>query len=153
MFSRIICMTESGCHEERSADMVIGRLQAVQDELGYIPRESLVEIGKEFDVPLSKLYGIVTFYSFFKLERSARNLIQVCDGTACHVQGAEKISKKLSEKLGVKEGEATSDGRFCFETVRCLGMCSSAPVIKIVDEVHPKVEEDALDSILDEQDE
>ncbi|MFP4189732.1 MAG: NAD(P)H-dependent oxidoreductase subunit E [Candidatus Woesearchaeota archaeon] len=129
---------------------VIERLQRIQIEYGYLPKESLVAMSKEFDIPLSKLYGIVTFYSFFKLNKGAENKIQVCDGTACHVHGAEDLTKKLTEILGIEDGEVTEDGKFSLETVRCLGMCASAPIIRINDEVYPKVDIENVKSIIDE---
>lgn len=126
------------------------RLQEVQQDKGYIPERSVVEIGKEFDIPLSRIYGIITFYSFFKLKKGAKNKIHVCNGTACHVQGAEKLAKKVSETLGVGEDQVTEDGKFSYEIVRCLGMCASAPIIRINDEIYPKVKEEDIESMLDE---
>jgi len=128
---------------------VIKRLQGLQKADGYISREKLVELGKEVNMPLSELYGIITFYSFFKLNKAAKNVIQVCDGTACHVRGSEPLMEEVQKILNITPGQMTPDGKFSIDIVRCLGMCASAPVVKINDDVHPKVSREQIKSILD----
>ena len=124
-------------------------LQDLQKKDGYISKEQLESVSKEKNIPLSKLYGIVTFYSFFKLDKAAKNIIQVCDGTACHVRGSEKLMRAVTDTLQIKEGEMSEDGNFSVEVVRCLGMCASAPLIKINDDVHPKVEPEKIKELID----
>ncbi|MFW6231392.1 MAG: NAD(P)H-dependent oxidoreductase subunit E [Nanoarchaeota archaeon] len=132
-------------HEKKE---VIRMLQELQQKDGYLSREKLVEVGNETGMPLSEIYGIVTFYSFFKLNKAAKNIIQVCDGTACHVRGSEKLIDEVKAQLGIGEGEMTEDGTFSMEVVRCLGMCASAPLIKINDDVHPKVSKDQVKDLI-----
>lgn len=130
-------------------DNMIEKLQQIQDEKGFLPKESLVNIAKEFNISLTKLYGVITFYSFFKLNKGAKNKIQVCNGTACHVRGAEDLTKKITEVLNIEEDEVTENGVFSLEVVRCLGMCASAPLIRINDEVFPKLKVESIKQIID----
>jgi NADP-reducing hydrogenase subunit HndA len=128
---------------------VIKRLQELQKSDGYISREKLVDLGKEVNMPLSELYGIVTFYSFFKLNKAAKNVIQVCDGTACHVRGSEPLMDEVQKLLNITHGQMTPDGKFSMDVVRCLGMCASAPLLKINDELYPKIKPEDIKSILE----
>lgn len=106
-------------------------LQEVQDHLGYLPHWSLDYIARQTGIRPAKIYGVVTFYTQFHLEPRGRFLIMVCQGTACHVNGANRILEALEDELGLKEGETTADGNFTLETVACLGCCSLSPVITI----------------------
>jgi NADH-quinone oxidoreductase E subunit len=111
-------------------------LQAAQDAYGFLPRPVLEEISKRLGVPLSRVYGVVTFYSQFYLERRGRNIIRCCDGTACHVRGTPNIVRALEEKLGVSAGQTTEDYSFTLEVVYCLGSCALAPVVVVNDRIH-----------------
>lgn len=128
---------------------LIAALQGVQDKEGYISKTNIANIAKALGVPTSKVYGVVTFYSLFKLKEAATYTVFVCEGTACHVRGAPKVIEALEKNLGVKTGEMTSDRLFSIEIVRCLGLCASAPLIKINDEVYPKISIDDIPKILD----
>jgi NADH:ubiquinone oxidoreductase subunit E len=114
-------------------------LQKIQESEGYISPENIREVGKTMNIPFAEVYGVVTFYSFFKLTKNSKYTVYVCDGTACHVRGSEKLIKEIKETLKVKEGEITPDGLFSYQIVRCLGLCASAPLMKINDEVYPKL--------------
>ena len=114
-------------------------LHRVQQTFGYIPREVAFEVADELKVPLAKIYGVVTFYNFFKLKKPGRNQIQVCLGTACYLKGGEDIVKELEGILGVGLNTATPDGEFSVEAVRCIGCCGLAPVMTINGEVFGKV--------------
>ena len=103
-------------------------LQKAQDIYGYLPREVLEEIARGMRVPLSRVYGVVTFYSQFYLTRRGRHIIRQCDGTACHVRGSAKIVDVMEKDLSIKAGETTPDYRGTFEVVYCLGSCGLAPV-------------------------
>jgi len=107
---------------------VIPVLQKAQEVFGYLPREVLEEVAEGMGVPLSQVYGVVTFYSQFYLTRRGRHIIQQCDGTACHVRGAAKIIDAIEKDLGIKAGETTPDYRVTYEVVYCLGCCALAPV-------------------------
>ena len=123
-------------------------LQQVQEHVGYLPPEALEAISKEMKIPLSELYGITSFYSFFSMVPKGKYVIQVCLGTACYVKGAERLIKTMKKDFGLEPGGITPDGRFSLETVRCLGCCGLSPVIAIGDDVHRKVKGGDLKDIL-----
>jgi len=114
---------------------VIPVLQKAQEIYGWLPAEVLEVISREMRVPLSRIYGVVTFYSQFYLTRRGRHIVRQCDGTACHVKGAARIVDALESHLGIKAGETTPDYRVTFEVVYCLGSCGLAPVAMIDDKV------------------
>jgi len=114
---------------------VIPVLQKAQAIYGYLPTEVLQHVSKRLGVPLSQIYGVATFYAQFYLQRRGRNVVRVCDGTACHVRGAAKIIRALEDELGIKAGETTSDYRVTMEVVYCLGSCGLSPVAVINDQV------------------
>jgi NADH-quinone oxidoreductase subunit E len=113
--------------------VLIPVLQRVQEVYGYLPAEALEAIAKGLGVPLSQVYGVVTFYSQFYLTRRGKHVIRMCDGTACHVRGAGKVIDALEKELGIGPGETTPDYQFTFEVVYCLGSCGLSPVA-VVDE-------------------
>jgi NADH-quinone oxidoreductase subunit E len=114
---------------------VIPVLQKAQEIYGWLPREVLEVIGREMKVPMSQIYGVVTFYSQFYLTRRGRHIVRQCDGTACHVKGAARIIDTVEHHLGIKAGETTPDYRVTYEVVYCLGSCGLAPVAMIDGEV------------------
>ena len=115
-------------------------LHRVQQTFGYIPREVAFEVADLLDTPLAKIYGVITFYNFFKLKKPGRHNIQVCMGTACYLKGGEDIIHELEEILGVGLNTVTPDGEFSIEAVRCLGCCGLAPVLVVDGEVHGKLQ-------------
>lgn len=115
---------------------VIPVLQKAQAIYGWLPPEVLKAISREMKVPLSRIYGVVTFYAQFYLTRRGRHIIRQCDGTACHVRGAGGIVDAVQNHLGIKNGETTPDYRATFEVVYCLGSCGLAPVAMIDDKVY-----------------
>lgn len=114
-------------------------LQGVQEEYGYIPSESLTYIAQKTGMKEAKLYGVATFYTQFRMNPVGKNLILLCQGTACHVNGASTIEKAICEELGITEGETTPDKIFTFTNVACLGCCSLAPVMMINGETYAKL--------------
>ncbi|MCL1903433.1 MAG: NAD(P)H-dependent oxidoreductase subunit E [Oscillospiraceae bacterium] len=114
-------------------------LQQAQEVYGYLPIEVQDIIAREMKVPLSKIYGIVTFYSQFSLNPKGKYKISICLGTACYVKGAGEITKKFQEKLGIESGGVTPDGKFSVEECRCIGACGLAPVIMINDDVYGRL--------------
>ncbi len=106
-------------------------LQRAQEMLGYLPSETLEAIAHGLKIPLSRVYGVATFYSQFHLSPRGKHTIKVCVGTACHVRGADAVLQALEDKLGVKAGNPTPDLRFQLETVACLGTCFLAPAVMI----------------------
>ncbi len=123
-------------------------LHRVQQNFGYIPREVAFEIAGLLEMPLAKIYGVITFYNFFKLKKPGRNQIQVCMGTACYLKGGEDIIEELEGILGVGLNTVTPDGEFSVEAVRCLGCCGLAPVMVINGEVFGKVKIEDLRGII-----
>ncbi|MDI6792286.1 MAG: NADH-quinone oxidoreductase subunit NuoE [bacterium] len=106
-------------------------LQEVQDLFNYLPDEALRAVGKGLKVPLSRIYGVVTFYTQFHLVPQGKNSIHVCTGTACHVKGAKKMLERIESLLGIKDGDTTEDFKFTLKSVRCVGTCFLAPVMMI----------------------
>lgn len=123
-------------------------LQEAQDIYGYLPIEVQTIISNRMNIPLEKIYGIVTFYSQFSLYPKGKYKVSVCLGTACYVKGSGDIFNKLQELLGISDGECTTDGKFSLESCRCIGACGLAPVITINDDVYGKLTVDDLDGIL-----
>jgi NADH-quinone oxidoreductase subunit E len=114
--------------------MLIPILQDVQEILGYVPEEELYLIAQHTHLPVSRVFGVATFYNQFRLVPLGKNVIRVCRGTACHVKGSLDILTTLETELGIKAGGTTKDLQFSIETVACMGACSIAPVISINEE-------------------
>jgi NADH-quinone oxidoreductase subunit E len=114
---------------------VIPVLQKAQEIYGWLPRPVLETISKTMNVPLSQVYGVVTFYAQFYLKRRGRHIIRQCDGTACHVRGAARIVDTVENYLGIKAGNTTPDYRYTYEVVYCLGSCGLSPVAMVDDRV------------------
>ena len=123
-------------------------LQHAQEIYGYLPTEVQTIIAKEMDIPLEKIYGVVTFYSQFSLSPKGKYKISVCLGTACYVKGSGDIYNKLMEKLGITGGECTPDGKFSLEACRCIGACGLAPVMTVNEDVYGRLTVDEIDAIL-----
>ncbi len=129
---------------------VIPVLQQAQDIFGYLPKDVLVHISKEIDVPISQIYGVVTFYAQFHLAPRGENIIRSCQGTACHVRGAKAVLASIKEKLGLKDGQVTTpDLKFTLETVACIGACGLAPVFMVNDDTHGRLTPESVGPILD----
>lgn len=114
-------------------------LHKVQQTYGYIPRDVAIETSKLLDVPLAKIYGVVTFYNFFKLQKAGKYIIQVCLGTACYLRGGDDVIKEFEKQLGIGVNGTTEDGLFSIEAVRCIGCCGLAPAAVVNGEVHGKL--------------
>jgi NADH-quinone oxidoreductase subunit E len=119
--------------EGKTAEL-IPLLQAAQASLGYIPVSAMQAISKATGVPLSQLYGVVTFYKQFRLTPSGKYVCKVCNGTACHVNGSTLLENTLEDNLGIKRGETDNEALFTLESVNCLGCCSLAPVVMVNDD-------------------
>jgi len=125
--------------EGRKQD-IIPILQGVQDAYSYLPEEAMAEIATLTGVPASKVYGVATFYAQFRFTPRGKTNIQVCRGTACHVNGAPQVLEKIEEQLGIKEGETTDDLEYSLETVACIGACSLAPCVMVNEDVEAKLD-------------
>jgi len=127
---------------------MIAILQDVQEEFRYLPKDALSSISKQMEVPLTRIYEIATFYNAFSLKPRGKNLIEVCAGTACHVQGAANLMDRMERDLKICCGETTKDKKFTLEEVRCLGCCSLAPVVRISGNIHPNLTQDQIPKVL-----
>lgn len=127
---------------------LIPLLQSAQESYGYIPEKAIYYISELVEIPAADIYGVITFYSQFRLKPLGKNLIRICEGTACHVNGAKKILSVLEDELGIGVDETTDDGIFSLQSVACLGCCSLAPVIMINDDTHGNLTSDKLRRII-----
>ena len=123
-------------------------LAEVQGILGYLPHEVQRRIAQGLNLPHSRVFGVVTFYSFFTMVPRGRHTIRVCLGTACYVRGGKKNLDRLVQDLGIEAGDTTPDRRFSLETIRCLGACGLAPVVVVDEDTHKQVKERKVREIL-----
>ncbi len=129
---------------------LIPLLQDIQDEMGFISPEAISAAARHLNIPESSVYGVVTFYSQFYLTRQGKHKIKVCQGTACHVRGADEIIRAVSARLGIGPGETTEGFEFSVERVACFGSCALAPVMVINDKVYGNVTPEMAVKALDE---
>lgn len=129
---------------------LINILHATQGTFGYLPAEVQEVIASRLDIPVSKVYGVVTFYSFFTMTPNGKYPVSVCLGTACYVRGAEKVLDELKRQLEIKVGETTPDGLFSLDCLRCVGACGLAPVVSIAGKVYGRVTPEKVRKILSE---
>ncbi len=130
------------------AGELINVLHKTQEAFGYLPPEVQRVIAKELNISEAKVYGVVTFYTFFTMKPKGKYPISVCLGTACYVRGAEKVVDELKKELGLKVGEVTPDGKFSLDCLRCVGACGLAPVMIVGDKVYGRVETNQIKEIL-----
>lgn len=123
---------------ESRRDFLIEILQDIQDKYNYLPSEVLIEASKILDIPLNQIYEVATYYKAFSLEPKGRFKINICQGTACHVQGAEVILNAFERELEIKVGETDKNMDFTLDIVRCIGCCGLAPVVTINQDVYAK---------------
>lgn len=124
-------------------------LHEAQEVYGYLPLSVQKKISEGLDIPLSEVYGVITFYTQFSLNPKGKYKIQLCMGTACYVKGSNLILEKLKEMLGIDVGECTEDGKFSLEACRCIGACGLAPVMMINDDVYGKLMPDDIKGIIE----
>lgn len=129
---------------------VINVLHKVQGEFGYLPAEVQELVAAELHIPASRVYGIVSFYSFFTMKPKGEYPISVCLGTACYVRGAEKVLDEIKRQLGINVGEVTPDGKFSLTCLRCVGACGLAPVVEVGDKVYGRMTPDRIKDVLKE---
>jgi NADH-quinone oxidoreductase subunit E len=127
---------------------LIGLLQDMSTEYGYIPEDKLEIVSDQAGVALSRLYSLCTFYASLRLEPMGEHYCAVCVGTACHVRGAPQVVEEIERNLGIKAGETTEDGKFTLETVNCLGACALGPLVVIDGEYHGKMDPRKVSRIL-----
>jgi NADH-quinone oxidoreductase subunit E len=128
---------------------IIQVLTDIQAQYNYLPRENLEYVSQQLKVPLSKVYGIATFYAAFSLMPRGEHLVTVCTGTACFVRGVSDVLKRIEDRLGIKAGFTTGDNMFTLETVNCLGACALAPIVVVDGEYYGQTTVQKVDVILD----
>ena len=123
-------------------------LQEAQNAYGYLSKEVLEYIAEKMAIPISQIYGVVTFYSQFHLNPRGKHIIRVCQGTACHVRGAKAVLEAIEKELKIAAGQTTADLKFTLETVACIGACGLAPVLMIDDNTHGRLTPESISDIL-----
>ncbi|RPH32643.1 MAG: NAD(P)H-dependent oxidoreductase subunit E [Bacteroidales bacterium] len=135
---------------DNEAGELINVLHKTQETFGYLPAEVQEVIARELNVSVAKVYGVVTFYSFFTMIPKGKHPISICTGTACYVRGAEKVLDEFKRILDVKVGETSPDGKFSLSCLRCVGACGLAPVVSVGDKIYGRVSPDGVKDILKE---
>jgi NADH-quinone oxidoreductase E subunit len=135
-------------NKRHQSGSLIPLLQSAQDSYGYIPEKVIHYISELVKIPAAEIYGVITFYSQFRLKPLGKNIIRICEGTACHVNGAKTVLSVLQDELGISVGETTNDFVFSLLSVACLGCCSLAPVIMINNETHGNLTADKIKKTL-----
>lgn len=136
-------------YPQGATDSLIPILQDIQDNEGFLSEASVVEVGKYLSIPVSKIFGVATFYNQFRFTPLGKFHIQVCRGTACHVLGSATVLDEIEKNVGIKAGQTSRDGIFSIEVVACIGACGLAPVIAINGNFHAKVTSVSIKEILD----
>lgn len=124
-------------------------LHILQEEEGLIARESMEKVAQILNIPTSRVQGVATFYTMYNKEKVGRYFIQVCANIVCHILDARKIVEHIENKLGIRVGETTSDGKFSLITVECLGSCGTAPMMQINNDYYENLDASKVDKILD----
>jgi len=129
---------------------LINVLHKCQEHFGYLPAEVQEVVSNELVVPVAKIYGVVTFYSFFTMTPKGKHPVSICMGTACYVRGAGKVLDEFKKELGLQVGETTKDGKFSLSSLRCVGACGLAPVVLVGAKTYGRVAPDDVKNILKE---
>ena len=132
----------------RNESMLIQNLEQIQHELGYLPEDVLSYLAESMGMPLSTIYGVVTFYSLFTTDPIGKYVVSICMGTACYVKGARDIVAEFERQLDVKVGGTTKDGKFTLRACRCLGACGLAPVLNVNGKVFGRLTPDHVAGII-----
>jgi NADH-quinone oxidoreductase subunit E/NADP-reducing hydrogenase subunit HndA len=129
---------------------LINVLHKCQEHFGYLPAEVQEVVAAELKSPVAKVYGVVSFYSFFTMTPKGKHPISICLGTACYVRGAEKVLDEFKKELGIEVGQTTGDGKFSLSSLRCVGACGLAPVVLVGEKTYGRVAPDDVKNILKE---
>jgi NADH-quinone oxidoreductase subunit E len=132
------------------SSMLVSILQDSQTEIGYLPKEALIDLHIILDVPLSQVYSVATFFKAFSLIPRGRHQISVCTGTACHVRGSESILETFERELNIKAGQSDKELDFTLETVNCVGACALGPIVIIDGKYHGEMRNESVKPLIDE---
>lgn len=138
---------------ESKEGSLIAVLHKAQELFGYLPKEVQLYVARKMDLTAAKVFGVITFYSFFSEIPRGRHVINVCMGTACYVKGATGVMQEVEQQLGIKAGQTTRNGKFSIDALRCIGACSQAPVVMIDGKVHGKITRKGVAKLLREMEE
>ncbi|MBN1969241.1 MAG: NADH-quinone oxidoreductase subunit NuoE [Candidatus Delongbacteria bacterium] len=130
------------------AGELINVLHKTQHLIGYLPREAQEIIAEGLNISVAKVFGVVSFYSFFTMEPKGEHPISICTGTACYVRGAEKVLDEFKKQLKIQVGETTEDGKFSIDCLRCVGACGLAPVVMVGEKVYGSVKPEDVKHII-----
>jgi NADH-quinone oxidoreductase subunit E len=136
--------------DDAKESALISVLYEAQNIFGYLSKDAILFISDKLNVPAAKIYGVVSFYSFFTTEPKGRNQVKLCMGTACFVSGAKRIAKEMEQQLDLKVGKTSADRKFSLEALRCVGACGLAPVVLVNEAVYGKVNIDDVSKIIRE---
>ena len=137
-------------NKEHDPNHLVKLLQEIQSELGYVPETAQRLIARKMNTPMSQIYGILSFYNFFRLYPPGRHRVTVCLGTACYVKGSRNILKEITSRYELEPGQTTSDRRFSFDIVRCVGCCAIGPVMTVNDRVYGRMKPAKVKTVLRE---
>jgi len=129
---------------------LINVLHKTQEHFGYLPAEIQEVVAQELNVSVAKVYGVVTFYSFFTMLPKGKNPISICTGTACYVRGADNVLQEFKRQLSIEVGQTTDDGKFSLSCLRCVGACGLAPVVLVGEKTYGRVSPEGVKAILEE---
>ncbi|WP_423364268.1 NAD(P)H-dependent oxidoreductase subunit E [Mycoplasma sp. P36-A1] len=138
-------IVSSNSTDESSLIMVLHKAQHI---FGYLPKDVQIHVAQKLDVPIAKVYGVISFYSYFTDEPRGEFIIQVCMGTGCFVKGADKVMESFEAELNIKSGTTSEDMKFTLSGVRCVGACGLAPVVLINEKVYGHVQSEDVKNIL-----
>jgi NADH:ubiquinone oxidoreductase subunit E len=146
MFNELDQFIEQECNCDEQE--LIAILHRAQEIFGYLPMVVQAHVARKLGINVSKVYGVVSFYSFFSMEPKGEYVISICMGTACFVRGSDKILERVEQILGIKNGQTTADGKFTITTLRCVGACGLAPVLQINDQTYGNITPEDVESII-----
>lgn len=147
----VIAQVKSICDKYgNDSGELINILHEAQHLLGYLPEDVQRVIAHKLNIPVSKVYGVVTFYTFFTMSPKGKHPISVCLGTACYVRGSEKLLEEFKRVLGIDVGETTPDGKFSLDCLRCVGACGLAPVVMVGEKVYGRLQPESVKKIIEE---
>ena len=141
---------EAAIHEyPHPASALLAVLHLLQEERGHLTPEDEEYAAKKVGVPAAHVAGVVSFYTMFRIRPPGRHHLQLCRTLSCQLRGSRELLDQLRQRLGIREGETTTDGRFSLITVECLGSCGTAPVVQVNDDYHENLSRDRLSALLD----
>jgi NADH-quinone oxidoreductase subunit E len=142
-------VTQIALKWKNKSGSLIMALHDLQGRFGYVPREAAMKLGQAMDVPLARIYEVITFYNYFKLEAPGKYIISVCTGTACHIKGSAELLAGLEKDLKISEGQSTPDKEYHLQGVRCLGCCGLAPLASVNGKVYGKLKTDESTKLIE----